>query len=215
MQLQHLEATDFRNLSGSIEFGPGLNILYGDNAQGKSNWLEAVYLLATTKSFRTVHAREMMRHGTSSSLLRGVVARGNLHRDLQLVIVESSKQTFISGKRESVVRYLGTLDAIAFTADELDIVRGAPEARRKFLDRGIVATLPSFLGTLAEYNRVIKQKNRLLRDASESEDPTPASIRTSCQFMRSRNTAIWTVMKNFFVKDSRSGSRMRLLSGIH
>jgi DNA replication and repair protein RecF len=174
MNLQHLEATDFRNLSGAIAFGSGLNILYGDNAQGKSNWLEAVYLLATTKSFRTIHPREMMRHGSNESMLRGVVARGNILRDLQLLIVESSKQTFISGKRESVVRYLGTLDAIAFTADELEIVRGAPEARRKFLDRGIVATLPSFLGTLSEYNRVLKQKNRLLRDASESEDPSSA-----------------------------------------
>jgi DNA replication and repair protein RecF len=174
MNLQHLEATDFRNLSGAIEFAPGLNILYGDNAQGKSSWLEAIYLLATTKSFRTVHPREMMRHGAREGILRGVVARGNLLKELQLLIVESSKQTFVSGKRESVVRYLGTLDAIAFTADELEIVRGSPEARRRFLDRGIVATLPSFLGTISEYNRVLKQKNRLLRDASESDDPSAA-----------------------------------------
>ena len=93
MNLQHLEATDFRNLSGAISFGPGLNVLYGDNAQGKSNWLEAVYLLATTKSFRTVHPREMMRHGVGESILRGVVARGSIIKELQLLIVESSKQT--------------------------------------------------------------------------------------------------------------------------
>lgn len=173
MNLLHLEARDFRNLSGAIDFAPGLNVLYGDNAQGKSNWLEAVYLLATTKSFRTVHLREMMRHGSEEGMLRGVVSRGNLIKEMQLLIVESSKQTFISGKREAVVRYLGTLDAIAFTADELEIVRGAPEARRRFLDRGIVATLPSFLGTISEYNRVLKQKNRLLRDAAEAEDVAP------------------------------------------
>jgi hypothetical protein len=132
MHLLHLEANQFRNLTGAIDFGPGLNVLYGDNAQGKSNWLEAIYLLATTKSFRTVHPREMMKHGSDESILRGVVARGNVIKELQLLIVESSKQTFISGKREAVVRYLGTLDAIAFTADELEIVRGAPEARRRF-----------------------------------------------------------------------------------
>ncbi len=173
MNLLRLEARDFRNLSGAIDFAPGLNVLYGENAQGKSNWLEAIYLLATTKSFRTIHPREMIRHGADEGLLRGVVARGNLLKELQLLIIDSSKQTFVSGKREAVVRYLGTLDAIAFTADEMEIVRGGPEARRRFLDRGIVSTLPSFLGTLSEYNRVLKQKNRLLRDASEVEDVTP------------------------------------------
>ncbi|MEP7271686.1 MAG: DNA replication and repair protein RecF [Acidobacteriota bacterium] len=173
MHLLRLEARDFRNLSGAIDFSPGLNVLYGDNAQGKSNWLEAVYLLATTRSFRTVHPREMIRHGADEGLLRGTVARGNLTRDLQLLIVESSRQTFVGGKRESVVRYLGSLDAIAFTADEMEIIRGGPEARRRFLDRGIVSTQPSFLGTLSEYNRVLKQKNKLLRDASEADDPGP------------------------------------------
>src|SRR5205807_8512875 len=96
---------------------------------------------------------------------------GNLTKDLQLLLTESSKQTFVNGKREAIVRYLGILDAIAFTADEMEVVRGAPEARRRFLDRGVVNTLPSYLGTLAEYNRVLKQKNRLLRDASQSDDP--------------------------------------------
>lgn len=172
MHLLRIEAAQFRNLIGSIDFSPGLNVLYGDNAQGKSNWLEAVYLLATTKSFRTAHPRESISHGAKEAILRGTVARGNLTKDLQLLLTETTKQTFVNAKREAVTRYLGTLDAIAFTAEELAVVRGAPEARRRFLDRGIVSTLPSYLGTLAEYNRVLKQKNRLLRDASESDDPS-------------------------------------------
>jgi DNA replication and repair protein RecF len=69
------------------------------------------------------------------------------------------------------MRYLGILDAIAFTADEMDVVRGSPENRRRFVDRGLVSTLPAYLGTLAEYNRVLKQKNSLLRSASETDDP--------------------------------------------
>lgn len=173
MHLAHLEANEFRNLTGAIDFSPGLNVLYGANAQGKSNWLEAVYLLATTKSFRTAHPRETICHGATEALLRGTVARGNLTKDLQLLISDATKQTFVNGKREAVVRYLGALDAIAFTAHEMEVVRGGPEARRRFLDRGIVSTLPAYLGTLAEYNRVIKQKHRLLRDASEADDPTP------------------------------------------
>lgn len=170
MHLQRIEASNFRNLIGAIEFSPGLNVIYGANAQGKSSWLEAIYLLATTKSFRTSHPREVITHDAGEAILRGTVARGNLTKDLQLLITDTTKQTFVNGKREAVARYLGNLDAIAFTSDEMQIVRGAPEARRRFLDRGVFFTLPSYLGTLNEYNRVLKQKNALLREASEAED---------------------------------------------
>lgn len=170
MFLQRLESFHFRNLTGAIEFAPGLNVIYGQNAQGKSSWLEAVYLLATTKSFRTKYPKETIQHGASEAILRGTVARGNLTKDLQLLITESVKQSFINGKREVVTRYLGNLDAIAFTAEELEIVRGAPESRRRFLDRGLVGTRPSYLGTLSEYGRVLKQKNALLREAAQADD---------------------------------------------
>src|SRR5262249_27954173 len=86
------------------------------------------------------------------------------------LIAENAKQTFVNGKRETVARYLGNLNAIAFTADEMQIVRGAPEARRRFLDRGIFFMQPAYLGTLNEYNRVLKQKNALLREASDAGD---------------------------------------------
>lgn len=171
MHLQRIEAVNFRNLTGAIEFSPGLNVIYGQNAQGKSSWLETVYLLATTKSFRTSHPRDGIRHQAPEAMLRGTVARGNLTKDLQLLLTSTTKQTFINGKREAAIRYLGNLDAIAFTADEMDVVRGAPDARRKFLDRGVFGTLPSYLGTLNEYNRVLKQKNALLREASDAPDP--------------------------------------------
>jgi DNA replication and repair protein RecF len=171
MHLQRIEATGFRNLTGSVVFSSGLNVIYGANAQGKSSWLEAIYLLATTKSFRTAHPKEVIHHGASEAVLRGAVARGNLTKDLQLLITESSKQTFVNGKREAVARYLGNLNAIAFTAEEMQIVRGAPEARRRFLDRGIFFMLPAYLGALNEYNRALKQKNALLREASEAEEP--------------------------------------------
>lgn len=170
MRLQRIEASNFRNLIGAIEFSPGLNVIYGANAQGKTNWLEAIYLLATTKSFRTSHPREVIAHDAKEAILRGAIARGNLTKDLQLLITESTKQTFVNGKREAVARYLGNLDAIAFTSDEMQIVRGSPEARRRFLDRGVFFTLPAYLGTLNEYNRVLKQKNALLREASEAHD---------------------------------------------
>lgn len=170
MLLESLEVHNFRNLSGKIYWGHGLNIIYGDNGQGKSNWLEAIYLLATTKSFRTAHLQESIRFGEDLAVVRGRVAQGaEVSRDLQVNLQGNTKSINVNGKREAVTRYLGQLHAVAFTADELNIVRGMPDARRKFLDRGVVALHPAYVQTLADYNRVIKQKNRLLQDAAESE----------------------------------------------
>jgi DNA replication and repair protein RecF len=170
MLLESLEVHNFRNLSGKVSWGSGLNIIYGDNGQGKTNWLEAIYTLATTKSFRTQRLQEAIRFGEDLAVVRGRVRQSlDVHRDLQVNLQGNTKSISVNGKRETVARYLGQLHAVAFTADELDVVRSVPEARRKFIDRGVVSLRTSYAQTLADYNRVIKQKNRLLQDASDSE----------------------------------------------
>ena len=170
MLLESVEAHCFRNLGGKISWGPGLNIIWGENGQGKTNWLEAIYLLATTKSFRTQRPQEAIRFDENLAVVRGRVARSReVHRDLQVAIQGNTKTLSVNGKRETITRYLGQLDTIAFTSDELEVVRGAPDARRRFLDRGIVMLHHAYVQTLADFHRVLKQKNRLLQDASESE----------------------------------------------
>lgn len=170
MLLESLEVHNFRNLSGQVSWGNGLNIIYGDNGQGKTNWLEAIYLLATTKSFRTQRPQEAIRFDEDLAVVRGRVSQSEeVRREMQVNLQGSTKSIAVNGKRESLARYLGQLHVVAFTADELDVVRGMPEARRKFIDRGSVALHHAYVQTLADYNRVIKQKNRLLQDASEME----------------------------------------------
>ena len=171
MLLTRIEASGFRNLEGAVEFGPGLNIFYGDNAQGKTNWLEAIYLLANTKSFRTGQVRECITFDSPPSILRGDVSRGSVKKQLQLLLTESSKELFVNGKREALVRYITNLDVFVFSLEEMEVIRGEPAQRRRFIDRGVVTIKPGFLSTLAEYNRVVRQKNRLLAEASESSDP--------------------------------------------
>lgn len=171
MILSKIEASGFRNLDGLVQTGPGLNIFYGDNAQGKTNWLEAIYVLGNTKSFRTSQVRDCIGFDLKQSIIRGEIVRGSLTKQLQLVINESSKELYVNGKREAVIRYLGNLDVFAFSLEELEVIRGEPTQRRRFLDRGIVTLTPALLGTLSQYNHVIKQKNRLLAEASASTNP--------------------------------------------
>jgi DNA replication and repair protein RecF len=170
MLLESLEVHHFRNLSGKIFWGQGLNVIAGENGQGKTNWLEAVYLLATTKSFRTQRPQEAIRFGENLAVVRGRVARSrDVHRDLQVALQGSTKTLSVNEKRETVAAYLSQLNVVAFTADELEVVRGGPDARRRFLDRGVVALHHAYVQTLADYHRVIKQKNRLLQNIAEEE----------------------------------------------
>ena len=168
MFLRSIEANRFRNSNGAIDWGAGLNILHGNNAQGKTNWLEAIYLLAHGKSFRSHHLKETIRFGELTASVSGIVSTGNnLERELQVDLNGTTKQTLINGKREPISRYAAHLYAVCFTADELEVIRGGPEARRNFLDRGAISLHPAYAQTIADYNKVIKQKKRLLQQAAE------------------------------------------------
>jgi DNA replication and repair protein RecF len=170
MLLATIEATNFRNLSGRIEWGPRLNIIYGNNGQGKTNWLEAIYLLARTKSFRTQRLHEVIKFGEQLAVVRGTVTTGlDLERELQVTLHDNTKTIFVNSKRETLARYLTQLQLFSFTATDLEVVRGTPEARRRFLDRGVSSLKPAYLKTIADYAKVIKQKNRVLQLANENE----------------------------------------------
>ncbi|MBA3631306.1 MAG: DNA replication and repair protein RecF [Acidobacteria bacterium] len=170
MLLESLEAENFRNLNGRITCGKGLNIIFGENGQGKTNWLEAIYLLATTKSFKTARLQEAIKFDADLAIVRGRVHQGeDINRVLQVALEDNTKILSVNNKKETVQRFLGQLHAVNFNSDELEIVRGTPDARRKFLDGGIVSIYPPFVQTLADYNRVIRQKNSLLQSAQTSE----------------------------------------------
>ena len=171
MILNRIEASGFRNLEGSARFGPGLNIFYGDNAQGKTNWLEAVFVLGTTRSFRTNHLRECVSFEAQQSILRGEAVRGSIGKELQILFADSSKELYVNGKREALVRYIGNLDVFVFSLDQMEVIRGDGSQRRRFIDRGVVTLSPTYLNTLSTYNQTLKQKNRLLAEASKSAEP--------------------------------------------
>jgi DNA replication and repair protein RecF len=172
MRLETVSASGFRNLNSSIELSSGLNILIGENGQGKTNWLEATSLLASMRSFRTGRLAEVVAFDGELAVVRGSVRESeNIVRQLQASIGPTSKAFFINGKKEPPQRYLGQLHAIVFNADELEIIRGLPESRRRFLDTGIVGLHPPFVRVYTEYNRVIKQKNALLQKARDEGTP--------------------------------------------
>ncbi len=170
MLLSSLRASVFRNLNGKINFGKDLNVLVGNNGHGKTNWLEAISILATTRSFRTTRLQETIRFDGERATIEGQVSIStDITRELRAVIENNVKQFSVNGKKESVQRYLGHLHTVVFTADELEVVRGGPDSRRRFLDEAIIAVHPPYSATASEFVRVTKQKNALLQNARAHE----------------------------------------------
>lgn len=170
MLLESLEVQDFRNLNGTLAPSDGLNILIGDNGRGKTNWLESIYILSTTKSFKTAKPQEAIRFGKELAIIRGSVRQSEeIMHELQVAIQPNSKILSINGKKQTLHEYLGELHAIVFNSDAVEIVRGHPDSRRRFLDDAIVSLHPPFVQTFADYSRVIKQKNSLLQTARDAE----------------------------------------------
>ena len=171
MILRSLATQNFRNLAEqSFAFHPETNLILGDNGQGKTNLLEAIYFLATTKSFRTPRSTTLVRIAEATVHVAGTVDRGSLERTLSIGLDASSerrRELRINQEKVTLQRYIAELSVIAYSAARLEILRGGPEERRRFLDRGIASTDRGYLQELTRYTRTLQQRNALLQRISE------------------------------------------------
>lgn len=143
-----------------------MNLLVGDNGQGKTNILEAIYLLATTKSFRTSSVESVVRRGESLVYVSGeTVSEAGLARTLSIGIETGDsrrRELQVNGQKVTLNGYLEILQLFAYSSARLEIIRGGPEERRKFLDRGIASIDPGYLKNLSRYTQTLKQRNAVL-----------------------------------------------------
>ena len=166
MYIQSLELKNYRNYDRLIiEFSSGTNILYGDNAQGKTNILEAVYLGATTKSHRGSKDKEIIRFGENESHIRIHLMKQDIGHQIDMHLKKSRTKGAaidrIPIKRSSDL--LGFVPVIFFSPDDLSIIKNGPSERRKFLDIELSQLEKMYLHQLSSYNRVMAQRNNLLK----------------------------------------------------
>jgi DNA replication and repair protein RecF len=195
VHLAHLRLRDFRNYTRlDADFAPGFHLLLGDNAQGKTNILEAVYLMATLRSFRGVGGAQMIRHGQKGYFVGGSVVGGTVpassgssgresapsdqsrltsaatmltsHSEREVKIYWSARERKLALDGQPVKRlgdYLGVLRAVVFCTEDLQLVKGAARARRRFLDLLLAQTQPAYLPLLQRYLRAVRARNALLK----------------------------------------------------
>ncbi|MEL6491858.1 MAG: DNA replication/repair protein RecF [Cyanobacteria bacterium J06555_13] len=176
MFLQHLHLQNFRNYqSQSVAFGAPKTILLGDNAQGKSNLLEAVELLATLKSHRTSRDRDLVQEGFTTGHIKAQLTRELGVSDLNMVLRKGSRRTVVRNgetcKRQQ--DFLGSLNAVQFSSLDLDLVRGGPGERRRWIDTLLTQLEPVYAHILQQYNQVLKQRNAFIKQHTGEENSQP------------------------------------------
>jgi DNA replication and repair protein RecF len=163
MYLAHLEVRDVRNIEqAALELEPGLNVLLGRNAQGKTSLLEAVGLLARGRSFRTEDTRTMIRRGASALVSRGRACDSSRASELEVEMSNNQRRLRVDGHEVAARSYHGRLEAVVYSTDRLRVIRGPMRDRRAFLDRGAAALWPSYRQALRDYERVLAQRNAVL-----------------------------------------------------
>ena len=176
MYLKAVEIRDFRNIeSATLQFSDGVNIILGKNAQGKTNLLEAIFLLSGNKSFRGALDREFCSFGKSSFFVGGRLE--NDGEDFKLTLgcdtsgAKPIKKVVRGEKAYSSARaLLGVVPMSVFSPDDLELVKSGPAGRRNYCDALLSTLFPSYAKTLSRYNRIVSQKNALLKsDANEGE----------------------------------------------
>ncbi|WP_017314579.1 DNA replication/repair protein RecF [Mastigocladopsis repens] len=171
MYLKTLHLRQFRNYKEQqVEFTAPKTILVGNNAQGKSNLLEAVELLATLRSHRMARDRDLIQDGETTAILFATLQRQTGVSDLTLTLRRNGRRT-VALNSETLRRqmdFLGVLNAVQFSSLDLDLVRGGPEGRRNWLDTLLIQLEPVYAHILQQYNQVLRQRNAFLKHNVET-----------------------------------------------
>lgn len=170
MHLAHLRLRDFRNYARlDADFAPGFHVLLGDNAQGKTNILEAVYLMATLRSFRGVGSAQMIRHGQKGYFVGGKVV-GQGEREIKIYWSTAERSLGLDGRPvKKLTDYLGALRTVVFCTEDLQLVKGTARIRRRFLDLLLTQTHPTYLPLLQRYAQALRSRNALLKRHTPDE----------------------------------------------
>jgi len=164
VHLAHLRLRDFRNYGRlDADFTPGFHLLLGGNAQGKTNILEAIYLMATLRSFRGVGSAQMIRHGQKGYFVGGkIVGRGE--HEIKMFWSAQERSLSLDGRPvKKLAEYLGTLRTVVFCTEDLQLIKGTGRTRRRFLDLLLTQTQPGYLPLLQRYMQALRSRNALLR----------------------------------------------------
>lgn len=164
MQIEKIKLKNFRNYEKQeITLNNGINIFFGDNAQGKTNIIEAIFLCSLGKSFRSRKDKELIKFNENLSIVEINYEKIDRQGTIKAQIGEK-KEFFINGVKQSKIsNVVGKINIVIFSPDDIDIIKEGPQRRRKFIDMMISSLKPNYIHLLNDYNRILEQRNTYLK----------------------------------------------------
>lgn len=171
MKLEELKLQHFRNYQDlDVTFGSGVNVLLGENAQGKTNLLEAIYFLALARSHRTSNDRELISWEADTAQVYGRVLKHSGNTPLELTLSKHGKKAKVNHLEQAKLSdYVGQLNVILFAPEDLSLVKGSPQGRRRFMDMEFGQMSHKYLYDIAQYRTILKQRNRYLKELGNKQ----------------------------------------------
>ncbi|MCL1632216.1 DNA replication/repair protein RecF [Sporolactobacillus sp. CPB3-1] len=172
MKLESIELAHYRNYDSlQLSFSDSVNVFLGENAQGKTNLLEAIYVLAIAKSPRTSHEKDLIQWDQDYGKIKGRITRRAQSIPLELIISRKGKKAKANHiEKRRLSEYVGLCNVVMFAPEDLNLVKGSPAIRRRFIDMEIGQIAPVYLHDLGEYQKVLQQRNALLKKATGNSE---------------------------------------------
>lgn len=170
MILKNISIRSFRNyFKLDLELNDKINIIYGNNGQGKTNILESIYVLALTKSHRSFIDNTLIKEGEESAVIRGTLKK-DISYNLEIILTKSSKKVKIDNTIKSKLSsYIDKMNVIIFSSEDLDLIKGSPSERRKYINLELSQLSSNYYNELNDYTKLIKIRNELLKKMSSAE----------------------------------------------
>ena len=214
MIIKKLSLHNYRNYpSKQFEFKPGINVIIGENAVGKTNIVEAIYYLSLARSFRGVDDEDLIRYGEDYASISSKIEIGDYSRDITTIISRSGRQVTMNGKPiERISDLAKTINVILFEPRDVLLFKGSPKERRNFLDISLTKHTESYLSAISRYNKVLKDRNEVLKqdkvDQTLLETTTEMLIKAAAPIVKYRES---------YLKDINDilNKITRALTGVH
>jgi len=171
MYIKNLKLLHYRNYDElDLIFDNGINVIIGENAQGKTNLMEAIYLLAFTRSYRSSKDKELIQWDQNYAKIEGTIIKRNRQFPLEIQLSSKGKKAKLNHlEQRRLSDYIGALNVVMFAPEDLNLVKGNPQVRRRFIDMEIGQIQPVYIYHLGQYQKILKQRNHLLKSLQRKQ----------------------------------------------
>lgn len=165
MYIEHIQLKNYRNYEQlQLQFDNKVNVFLGENAQGKTNVMESIYVLAMAKSHRTSNDKELIRWDEEYAKIEGKVKKRNTSIPLELIVSKKGKKAKCNHiEQQKLSQYIGNMNIVMFAPEDLDLVKGNPQVRRRFIDMELGQISPIYLHDMSQYQKILRQRNHYLK----------------------------------------------------